>query len=32
MVLYATDKADLDLLLKEMKAKKYFDQTKIIQN
>ncbi len=32
MVLYATDKANLDLLLKEMKAKKYFDQTKIIQN
>lgn len=32
IVLTASDKSNLDLLLKEMKAKKYFDQTKIIQD
>jgi hypothetical protein len=32
IILYVTDKANLDLLLKEMFTKKYFDQTKIIQN
>ncbi len=32
IILYATDKANLELLLKEMKARKYFDQAKIIQN
>lgn len=32
IILYATDKANLELLLNEMKAKKYFDQTKIVQN
>lgn len=32
IVLYAADKANLDLLLKEMKTRKYFDQTKIVQN
>lgn len=32
IILYATDKANLELLVKEMFAKKYFDQTKIVQN
>jgi hypothetical protein len=32
IILTATDKANLDALLKEMKTKKYFDQTKIVQN
>lgn len=31
IILVAADKANLDLLLKEMKTKKYFDKTKIIQ-
>lgn len=32
IILYATDKTNLGLLLKEMKTRKYLDQTKIIQN
>lgn len=32
ILLYATDKVHLNLLLKEMKAMKYFDKTKVIQN
>ena len=32
IILYATDKANLEILLKEMKAKKFFDQNKIVQN
>ncbi len=32
IILYAADKSNLDSLLKEMKEKKYFDKTKIIQN
>ena len=32
IILTASDKSNLDLLLKEMKTKKYFDQTKIVQN
>jgi len=32
IILYTTDRANLDLLLKEMFTKKYFDQTKILQN
>lgn len=32
IILYVTDKANLDALLKEMKTKKYFDKTKIVQN
>ncbi|MDF3025958.1 MAG: hypothetical protein K0S23_265 [Fluviicola sp.] len=32
IILYAEDKANLEILLKEMKAKKYFDQKKIVQN
>ncbi|TSJ48024.1 hypothetical protein [Fluviicola chungangensis] len=32
IMLYATDKTNLDSLLKEMKTRKYLDQTKIIQN
>ncbi|WP_430406991.1 hypothetical protein [Fluviicola sp.] len=31
IILYATDKANLELLVKEMFTKKYFDQTKIMQ-
>lgn len=31
IILYATDRANLDLLLKEMFTKKYFDKTKIMQ-
>lgn len=32
IILYAADKTSVDTLLKEMKTKKYFDQTKIVQN
>ncbi|WP_343632644.1 hypothetical protein [Fluviicola sp.] len=32
IILYATDKTNLETLLKEMKTKKYFDQTKVVQN
>nr|WP_294860337.1 hypothetical protein [uncultured Fluviicola sp.] len=32
IILVATDKANLEILVKEMSAKKYFDRTKIIQN
>lgn len=32
IILVATDKANLEILLKEMSTKKYFDQTKILQN
>lgn len=32
IILIASDKTNLDMLLKEMQAKKYFDQTKIGQN
>jgi hypothetical protein len=32
IILTASDKANLDSLLKEMEAKTYFDQTKIVQN
>ena len=32
IILYVTDKGKLPALLKEMKEKKYFDRTKIIQN
>ncbi|AEA45804.1 hypothetical protein [Fluviicola taffensis] len=32
IILYAADKANLESLLKEMQTKKYFDQTKIMQN
>ncbi|MNU93004.1 hypothetical protein D3C71_829340 [compost metagenome] len=32
IILYVADKANLNLLLKEMKTKKYFDKTKILQN
>jgi nucleoid-associated protein YejK len=32
IILTASDKSNLDLLLKEMKTKKYFEPTKIVQN
>jgi hypothetical protein len=32
IILVATDKANLEILLKEMSTKKYFDRTKILQN
>lgn len=32
IILTASDKSNLESLLKEMKTKKYFDQTKIVQN
>lgn len=32
IVLYVTDKANMEMLLKEMKTKKYFDKTKVLQN